>query len=582
MGMRENWLQGIEEDLRGASLERCSRWAEFGERRIMGPPFAGPYSFVHHPWCRAIHDSQAIYTIAMKGAQLGITEVAINRTFFTLDQLHRDVLYVLPTQKNAGDFSKARFAIALNLSPYLKALFVDTNSVNLKSTGLNTLYIRGSRGDSNMKSIPVSELVLDEMDEMDKKAVELALERLSGQIEKHIVAVSTPTVPKKGVHALYLTSTQEHYYFRCPHCSRLTELVWPDCIEIIGEAVTDRRCHESFLKCKECQKPLDHATKRIWLAENLSLREQKGVGGLWLPHTEVENGIWTASPPGALIEERRGFNINQLYSPTITPGEIVVGYFNAQQDPIAAQQFDNNKLGKPHIGEGAQITDDMLEKATGNFTSNEIRPERGGTQLITLGADQGKIGYISIVDWEFDTNNLDDIQNAAIGKLIWYGKFRGEDWSTLYELMYEYQVLAAVVDADPEINEARKFCREFPGYAWATRYRSGQVAKEISIQEADTGAPIAHVDRTSWLSSTLGRFKINPPRLLLPADISLEYKEHLKNLVRRYETDAHGNYESVYVEIGPEHYAHSLCYACIGLSLLDLGGGCTNITKRKI
>ena len=146
---------------------------------------------------------------------------------------------------NASDFSKARFATALKLSPYLKSLFVDTNTVGLKSTGTNVLYIRGSRGDSNLKSIPVSELVLDELDEMDTKAIWLALERLSGQIEKHVVAISTPTVPKYGIHKLFLTSTQEHFYFKCPCCSRWTEFVWPDCVEIIGETVSDPRCSES-------------------------------------------------------------------------------------------------------------------------------------------------------------------------------------------------------------------------------------------------------------------------------------------------------------------------------------------------
>jgi len=217
------------EGLRSNNLRSCSRWAE--HRRVMGAPFNGPYGFARHPWCREIHDSKAAWTVAMKAAQLGVTETGINRAFFTLDQSKRDVLYVLPTALNASDFSKARFATALKLSPYLKDLFVDTNTVGLKSTGTNVLYIRGSRGDSNLKSIPVSELVLDELDEMDTHAVWLALERLSGQVEKHILAISTPTVPKYGIHKLYLQSTQEHFCFRCPHCGRWTELVWPDCVE---------------------------------------------------------------------------------------------------------------------------------------------------------------------------------------------------------------------------------------------------------------------------------------------------------------------------------------------------------------
>ena len=262
--------QGLTRGLLSHSLKSCSRWAE--HRRVMGAPFPGPYSFKHHPWCREIHNSKAAFTVAMKAAQLGITEAGINRAFFTLDQLKRDVLYVLPTTLNASDFSKARFSTALKLSPYLKSLFVDTNTVGLKSTGTNVLYIRGSRGDSNLKSIPVSELVLDELDEMDTKAIWLALERLSGQVEKHVVAISTPTVPKYGIHKLFLTSTQEHFTFKCPCCGRWTEFVWPDCVEIVGETVSDPRCNESFIKCKECKHKLDHKAKPEFLA-----------GGLWQP-----------------------------------------------------------------------------------------------------------------------------------------------------------------------------------------------------------------------------------------------------------------------------------------------------------
>ena len=61
------------------------------------------------------------------------------------------------------------------------------------------------------------------------------------------------------------------------------------------------------------------------------------------------------------------------------------------------------------------------------------------------------------------------------------------------------------------------------------------------LSEEETGAPFATVDRTNWLSCTFGRFKTNPPRILLPRDIRLEYREHLKNLVRTYEKDETGN-----------------------------------------
>ena len=524
----------------------------------MGAPFNGPYSFKYHPWCREIHDSKAAWTVAMKAAQLGVTETGINRAFYTLDQLKRDVLYVLPTMGNASDFSKARFATALKLSSYLKDLFVDTNTVGLKSTGTNVLYIRGSRGDSNLKSIPVSELVLDELDEMDAHAVWLALERLSGQIEKHILAISTPTVPKYGIHKLYLTGTQEHFYFSCPHCSRRTELVWPDCVEIIGESVNDPRCKESFLKCKECECKLEQDAKPEFLS-----------GGSWQP-TELN----------VSADETRSFYINQLYSSTVTPGELVIAYHRGLGDEAAATEFHCSKLGVPFIGEGAQVTDGMIEACLKGHSINDNRPQIGGDRLITMGVDQGKIGYVSVVDWLFDQHPGNDINAAAIGKLLWFGKFSGEtEWDYLDELMREWQVLACVVDADPFTNDARRFAKKFHGYVWLTRYRRGQTAKEVAISEEDTGAPFATVDRTNWLSCTLGRFKTTPPRILLPRDISFEYREHVKNLVRTYKKDDRGNMAAEYVNTGADHFAHSLCYADIGLSLAPTTTGGEDIGK---
>jgi len=547
--------QSIAEGLKSKTLTSCSRWAE--NRRVMGSPFEGPYSFKWHPWCRAIHDSHAAYTIAMKAAQLGITEVGINRAFFTLDQSKRDVLYVLPTTINASDFSKARFTTALKLSPHLKNLFVDTNTVGLKSTGTNVLYIRGSRGDSNLKSIPVSELILDELDEMDTHAVWLALERLSGQIEKHVVAISTPTVPKYGVHKLFLTSTQEHFYFQCPHCNRWTEFTWPDCIEIIGESVNDPRCYESFLKCRECKVRLEHKEKPIFLA----------------------TGEWKATEHTTSADEARGFYINQMYSSTVSPGELVIAYHRGLGDEAASKEFNNSKLGLPFVGEGAQVTDAMIDACVRGHTINDQRPMIGGHRLITMGVDQGKTGFISVVEWLFDQHPGADISAAAIGKLLWFGKFQEDDWGYVGELMREWQVLAAVADADPNVNDARRFARKFHGYAWLTRYRRGITAKEISIQEEESGAPFAIVDRTSWLSCSLGRFKTNPPRILLPRDITLEYREHIKNLVRTYEKDDTGNPAAVYVNTGPDHFAHSLVYADIGLVLAAVTPGGEDIGK---
>jgi hypothetical protein len=77
----------------------------------------------------------------------------------------------------------------------------------------------------------------------------------------------------------------------------------------------------------------------------------------------------------------------------------------------------------------------------------------------------------------------------------------------------------------------------------------------------------------------MGRFKTNPPRILLPRDITFEYREHVKNLVRTYKKDETGNMAAEYVNVGADHFAHSLCYADLGLALAPIGGVGQNAGK---
>ena len=530
--------------LKTRTLTSCSRWAT--RRRIMGGDFNGAYSMKYHPWCREMHDSWAGFNYAMKGAQLGVTEVAINRAFYVIDKLKKNVLYVLPTTKTATDFSKARFSGALALSPYLRDMFTDANSVGIKQAGANTLYIRGSRGDSNLISIDVSELILDEVDRMDQKQVWLALERLSGQLTKHVWGISTPTIPDYGIDKLYAGSTQEHFMFKCPLCSVRTELVWPECIQICGEHVTDIRVRDSYLKCKECGGKLEHQDKPNFLA----------------------NAWWEAFDKNA-NPDVRGFHINQLYSFTVQPWELVTAYFRGLGDELAQIEFHNSKLGKPFIGDGAKVDNAMLDRAVGGHAKNDPRPtgNKSRQRYITMGIDRGKWNFVEVCEWFIDGYGFDLNANATC-KVLYEGKFLDEHFDmTVDALMREWQVLACVLDADPGPMEARRFARRFPGYVWLCRYRRGPTAKEIIVSEDEDRSPMATVDRSHWLAASLGRFKTDPSRISLPKDVSHEYREHMKALTSTYVRDDYGNPKLEFVKTGADHFAHARTYAEIALPL---------------
>jgi len=544
-------LNTIRSGLVSRSLNTCGRWAT--HRRIMGGDFSGPYSFKHHPWCKGISDSTATYNTTMKAAQMGVTEVAINLALFTIDILKRDVLYVLPTTGTAGDFSKSRFNTALHHSEYLQNIFTNTNSVGLKQAGGVNLYIRGSRSDNGLKSVPVSVLILDELDEMDQRAIWLALERLSGQLSKTVHSLSTPTIPDFGIHKLYEQGTQEHFFFNCPHCGKKTELVFPECLKICGEHISDPKVSESYIRCKECKKELKQAAKPDYL----------------------KNAFWEATNRAS--KDHRSFYINQLYSFTINASELAEAYFRGIGDEAALVEYYNSKQGKPYVPDGGQITDAELQDATRNYVKADQRPEHGSSSLITLGIDQGKWNHACVVEYTQTHRGL-DVNDTTEAKVLWEGKLPGSDFNAIGPLMREWQVKMCVIDADPQINDARRFARKFPGYVYLCRYRKGQSGKELQVSEEDDGAPIATVDRTNWLDASLGRFHTG--RIMLPADTSLEFKTNIKALIRTYEKDKQGNPKAVYKNTGPDHFGHALNYAEIALKLAHAHATGADITGK--
>ncbi|KKL24295.1 hypothetical protein LCGC14_2416760, partial [marine sediment metagenome] len=55
--------------------------------------------------------------------------------------------------------------------------------------------------------------------------------------------------------------------------------------------------------------------------------------------------------------------------------------------------------------------------------------------------------------------------------------------------------------------------------------------------------------------------------ITLPKDLSNEYRFHIKNQIRRYSKDRHGNPIGEYISIGDDHLGHARCYDEIALPL---------------
>ena len=527
-----------------ASITDAARWAcEY--RFITGGAFPGPFTFNYHPWAYDMHRCEAEWMVGQKAAQMAFTETAIDKSFFTIDVLKRNVLYVLPSMKpDATDFSASRFDPALEESPHLKALFSDTKNTGLKRAGGATLFIRGSRTKSHLKSIPASLIIMDESEEFTKANVPLIYERMSGQVQKQVFELSTPTIPNRGINATYKNSTQNHYIFKCPGCSRHTELTFPDCLVITAENYQDPKILESYLVCKECKCTLPHETKQQWLGR--------------------DNAFWQEMTPGSNIV---GYHISQLYSIAKHPSLVAQTYLRGVIDPIYEQEFWNSCLGEVHIVEGATVTQQQITDAIGDYRMFDMVASQ--THIVTMGVDVGKKLHVTIKRWKIDDVIGDDIHMAAQSQTLKI--MTVIDFEDLDELMTRYMVHMCVIDVDPETRKATEFCQRHWGRAYKCRYVPGLSNKrELRKQEEDF---IVHVDRTSFLDISLGRYKNKTESI--PMDTPQEYKDHIISLTRVYKLDKEGNEIGAYVKEDnkPDHYAHSNNYAEIALPLaLELTG----------
>lgn len=522
-----------------------SRWAQEYARSADGAPI----SYRKYPWQREMLDSKASHNVAAKGAQLGISRMALLRGMCANDLEHRDVLYILPNMHPLGsNFSNTRFDTEVACSPYLRSIY-DRSNVGLKRTSTNAFYIGGAQSKSSGKSVPAGFLIVDEIDEVPRWFLPLVRERMSGQDLKTEWDISTPTIPEHGISKLWDESTQEHFCFPCPHCStsaangttqgKLIHLTYPECLEVVGDDPDSPQVlHDSYLKCPDCGGRLEHADK---------------------PNLFRDAHFY----PMVANKEKRGFHVNQLYSATVTPGEVAAAALRAQFSEIESQEFWNSKMGKAHSTSGSKLSEAQIEVCKGSHLNDA--PPTEGYFLRTMGVDVGSRLHYEICEWWVGEIVGDDPCSASFPTVVKCGFV--QDPMQLDAMMADYQINMCVIDAMPETRMAFAFSQRWQGHVRMCYYAQGVAGKMLTETSWDHGEPIVNVNRTTWLDQSLGRVRAGQIRF--PADLPFEYVEHMKTPMRVWSRDHHGNPIVSYKtpEGKADHHAHARNYAEIALPL---------------
>jgi hypothetical protein len=472
-----------------------------------------------------VMDDLSLLTSVMAGAQVGKTVLALGRIFWTLDQDARDVLFVMPRDRDVSDFSAGRFSATKDASPSIADLFSGADNVTHKVTrnGAN-LYLRGAQSTPGLKSIPVSLVVLDEFDEMLPAAASLARERTSAQAERWVLQLSTPTLRGIGIDREFSASDRRRWQVPCPVCAQAAPLKWPEslCGDLMGPAA------QVGWRCVLCAEPWTEAEKRA----------------------AVSGGWWLAENPAS---EHRGYHMPQLLSPIRLASDFAARWKKAQETAEEYQNFYRSVLGEPYVPAGVRIDDAMVEDAfRAGPSESAAGPPKGAA--VTFGVDVGvNHHFVEVASWAGD-----GFKTVLLARIV-------RNFDEIYDLVRRFRPRTVVVDANPNTEAARAFQNRLGNSVWLAFYAKGMLEPIRWHPENGT----VSINRTEILDKVVSRFMAR--RVGVPRDAPAEYMPHHRALQRVVEmNEAKGNEEARYESSGADHFAHAAAYNEVaGTSLPD-------------
>jgi hypothetical protein len=505
-------------------------------RRRLGP--GRLFDLKRHRYLVGIYRDRAREMVVMKAGQVGVSEFAISWMLWSADKREATGLYVFPTRTHVSDFSAARLgpAIEPEVSPYLAGLVVaargkgrqrGADRVGLKRVGQRFVYFRGAQVSpegkaAQLKSIDADVLVLDEYDEMDRRAPAIAMERLGHSDIAEARLVSTPTFANMGIHGEYLVSDQRTWHVRCLGCGGWQDLTIEDVVTEFDDLRRPLAWHRdeagrAFLACRKCGGELDR----------------------------LGPGEWVAAYPGRVVP---GYHVSRLFGSFQSLEQIVESLDTT--DESKRQEAFNQGLGLPYRSPSSMSLDDGV--LDGCRREYGLTVGDGGT---AMGVDVGRMLHVVIRE------KLESGERRA--------RYIGEvpDFEDVALLMRLHGVERCVVDALPETRKARDFQAEQErGVVWLAYYSTQKIgSKATASAKWDEVEYVASLDRTRTLDATLGGFATaarGEAGNTLPGngrDIR-DYYAQLKAPERVLRKGADGNQVAVYVESGPDHYAHAENY----------------------
>lgn len=459
---RNNDLQYLFDEVLSSAIPSAtlkpSSWAE--ERRVLSlesvadPSLAGAWSNKKTPYMVEIMDAGCDpginEVIVIKSAQVGGTEYGNNVIGFHIDVDPATILYVAEDEKKARAWSVEKLMPMLRDTPSLAAIMGiakerdSSNMIEAKAFRGGHLAIGWATSPATLSSRPRRIVILDEADAYkptkEGSPIVLAEARMKTAGDQRLMIIITTPRRKETSQTLEMweKSTQERYFVPCPHCSEYQFLKWSN-VHWGDDPLM------AVYACDRCGAQIENEDKE------------------WM----LDQGEWRSTNPD-YVGNRRGFHINEIYSPFTTWGDMARAFVDAKPYPDKLEGFINTRLGEWWEERGESVS--YMDLSSHQETYNAEVPR--GVLTLTAGVDvQGDRLECEIVGWGRER------ENWSIDYRIFEGNPTMPDvWDDLSDHLRQqfegetgemFRIKAACVDTGGHhADEVYRFCKANSGRRW--------------------------------------------------------------------------------------------------------------------
>ena len=410
------------------------------KNRFLGPSESaepGQYRIDRTPYAQEPQDCMSARSpveevVLMWAAQTSKTTVMLNCLGASIGTNPGPIMIVWPTNTVAKRNSRQRIAPLLTESPQLAEKVAANKSRDKANTTLlkefdgGILVIAGANSAADLRSTPVRDLYLDEIDNFpldvdgEGDPGKLAEARQTTFARKKRLKSSTPTTKDfSRIEAAYLASDRCRYHVPCPHCGAFQPL----------EFGADK--HHGLKWDKDAAgAPIPSSVRYVCSANGCEIREHH-------KRVMLAGGVWVAENPGAQGGKVRGFHLSGLYSPIgwLSWREIAREWFEAMQavakgDVSLLRVFVNTRLAETFEEQGDRADQHALRKRAGDWP---LRVVIIGC-VLTLGVDVQR-DRIEARLWSWARG----MERQLVDRAVFYGdptlpeSDKGSPWAKLTE-----------------------------------------------------------------------------------------------------------------------------------------------------